>query len=167
MTWDEVDFDARVWVVPGSRMKAGKEHRVPLTAEALAIVKAMPVIAGSPYVFAAPRGGPLSDMSLSAVMRRMHEAETKAGRKGWLDARSGRPAVPHGQRSLFRDFAAERGFPREMAEIALAHNVGSEVERAYRRSDLMERRRVMMSAWADFLAGREARENVVPMMVVA
>jgi integrase len=126
-------------------------------------------------VFFASRGGILSDMSLSAVMRRMQEAEAKrldeadraVGRKpseaprGFVDARSGRPAVPHGLRSTFRDWAAERTeFPREMAEIALAHNVGSEVERAYRRGDMLERRRGMMALWGRFLRG-EAGAKVV------
>lgn len=121
----------------------------------------MPQIDGSPYVFAAPRGGMLSDMSLSAVMRRMQEAEVKAGRKGWLDPRSGRPAVPHGLRSTFRDWAAERTeYPHEMAEMALAHAVGDATERAYRRGGMVERRRGMMEAWRRFLGG-EAGEKVV------
>ena len=81
-------------------------------------------------------------------MRRIQEA----GGGRYLDPRSGRPAVPHGLRSTFRDWAAERGFDRDMAEIALAHTVGSDVERAYRRGDMLERRRAMMSAWGDFLA---------------
>lgn len=102
-------------------------------------------------VFPAPRGGMLSDMSVSAVMRRMHEAEVKAGREGYFDPRSKRRAVPHGIRPTFRDWATERGFERDMAEIALSHTVGSDAERAYRRSDLLERRRAMMATWASFL----------------
>lgn len=161
MTWDELDLDAGLWIIPGGRMKAGREHRVPLTAEAVTLLRALPRFEGVPYVFAAPRGGMLSDMSLSAVMRRMQEAEEKQGRKGWIDPRSGRPAVPHGLRSTFRDWTAERGYDRDMAEIALAHNVGSEVERAYRRSDMLERRRIMMEAWGAFLGGAGAGGNVV------
>ncbi len=157
MRWSEVDLEAGLWTVPAARMKAGREHRVPLTPEAVAILKALPRLDGTDVVFAAPRGGGFSDMALSAVMRRMHEAEVKAGRKGWLDPRSGRPAVPHGLRSTFRDWAAERtDYPREMAEMALAHNVGSEVERAYRRGDMVERRRAMMAAWGRFLRGASA-----------
>ena len=162
MTWDEVDLDAALWVVPAARMKAGREHRVALSGEPLALLRALPRVEDAALVFPAPRGGPLSDMSLSAVMRRMQEAEEKAGRPGYLDPRSKRPAVPHGLRSTFRDWAAERTeFPRELAELALAHNVGSEVERAYRRADAVERRRAMMAAWVRFLRG-ETVAKVVP-----
>lgn len=150
-TWDEIDLEAALWVIPAARMKMDREHRVPLPAGAIALLKTLPRMAGSSYVFPAARGGQLSDMTLSATMRRMHEAEVEAGRKGWLDSRSGRPAVPHGMRSTFRDWAAETGQPRDMAEIALAHRVGSDVERAYRRSDMVERRRGMMADWAQFL----------------
>lgn len=156
-TWDEFDLDAAVWLVPAARMKADREHRVPLTPRIIALIKAMPRMQGSNYVFAAARGGQLSDMTLSAAMRRMHEAEVKAGQKGYLDQRSGRPAVPHGLRSTFRDWAAEMtNYPRDMAEMALAHFIGSEVERAYRRGDMIEKRREMMVAWEVFLTGRRA-----------
>jgi len=83
----------------------------------------------------------------------MQAAEAKAGRDGYLDPQSKRPAVPHGLRSTFRQWAAEQGYPRDMAEIALAHFIGSEVERAYQRSDMLERRREMMAAWGSFLRG--------------
>jgi len=170
MTWEEIDFGTQdetdaptvatlatsatrgaVWTVPAARMKNGRAHRVPLTPEAVGLLKSLPRIDGSPYVFFAPRGGMLSDMSISAVMRRMQEAQVKAGAPGFLDPASKRPAVPHGLRSTFRQWAAERGYPRDMAEIALAHFVGSEVERAYQRSDMLDRRRDMMAAWAGFL----------------
>jgi len=152
-TWAEIDLEARLWTVPAARMKGDREHRVPLTADAVALLKALPRMAGTDLVFPAVRGGPLSDMTLSALTRRMHEAELAEGRAGWLDARSGRPIVPHGLRSTFRDWAAETGQDRDMAEIALAHTVGSEVERAYRRSDMLERRRELMAAWGRFLRG--------------
>ena len=181
MTWDEIDFGTAdetddtpvatlatsatrgaVWTVPASRMKAGRAHRVPLTAEAVALLKSLPRLDGSPYVFFAPRGGMLSDMSISAVMRRMQEAQEKADAPGYLDPASKRPAVPHGLRSTFRQWAAERGYPRDMAEIALAHFIGSEVERAYQRSDMLDRRREMMAAWARFLGGEATdTRNVV------
>jgi integrase len=178
--WPEFDLDAGLWTIPAGRMKAGREHRVPMTAEAIALLRSLPRMTDAkgkdvPFVFFAPRGGMLSDMSLSAVMRRMQEAEAKrldaadsaAGRKppetsrGFVDPRSGRPAVPHGLRSTFRDWAAERTeFPRDIAEIALAHNVGSEVERAYRRGDMLERRRGMMAAWGRFLRGEDGAKVV-------
>lgn len=156
-TWAEIDLEAGVWIIPAERMKAGKEHRVPLTQEAVALLEALPRMKGSDYVFPAARGGELSDMALSACMKRINDARDG----GYLDPRSGRPAVPHGLRSTFRDWAAERTeFERDMAEIALAHNVGSTVERAYRRGDMIEKRRQMMAAWARFLKG-EAGTKVV------
>ena len=101
-------------------------------------------------------------MALGAVMRRMQETEVKAGRAGYLDPTNKRPAVPHGLRSTFRQWAAERGFPRDMAELALAHFIGNEVERAYQRSDMLERRRDMMAVWAAFLRGEAGVcDNVV------
>jgi integrase len=138
-----------------------REHRVPLTPEAAAILRAVPRIGDSRYVFPAVRGGMLSDMALSATMRRIHAADMKADGLGYLDPSSKRAAVPHGLRSTFRQWTAERGYARDMAEIALAHLVGNEVERAYQRSDMLERRRLMMTAWAGFLEGREHGENVV------
>jgi integrase len=162
MEWGEVDLKAATWTIPAARMKAGREHRVPLTAQALAILEALPKRDDSPFVFHAPKGGQLSDMTISAVMRRMQESEVEAGRAGFLDPRNKRPAVPHGLRSTFRQWAAEQGFPRDMAELALAHFIGSEVERAYQRSDMLERRRDMMSAWADLLNDNAAAApNVV------
>ncbi|MBI1416845.1 MAG: tyrosine-type recombinase/integrase [Limimaricola sp.] len=160
MAWDEVDMDRALWVIPATRMKMKREHRVPLTTEAVAMLRALPRLAGNPYVFFAPRGGMLSDMSISAVMRRMQEAEVKAGRPGWLDPVNKRPAVPHGLRSSFRQWAAEQGVDRDMAEMALAHRVGDATERAYQRSDMLERRRALAAAWARFVKG-EAGGNVV------
>lgn len=164
-TWDEIDLDNAIWTVqPGRKASKipphGTPHRVPLTIEAIRILNAVPQDQGQSLVFWAPRGGPLSDMSISAVMRRIHESEIKAGRIGFVDQANKKPAVPHGLRSTFRDWAAEAGYPRDMAEIALAHIVGSEVERAYRRTDMVERRRAMMADWAIFLDGTK-REKVV------
>ncbi|MCW3780265.1 tyrosine-type recombinase/integrase [Defluviimonas salinarum] len=156
-TWNEIDLQGRLWVVPKERMKAAREHRVPLTDAAVELLCRLPKMAGSDFVFPAARGGVLSDMSLSAAMKRIHEAEVAAGQTGYVDARSGRAAVPHGLRSTFRDWAAERtDYPRDMAEMALAHNIGSEVERAYRRGDMVEKRRAMMAAWGRFLRGEAA-----------
>lgn len=120
------------------------------------LLSSTPRILDCAFVFPSPKNGMMSDMTVSAVMRRMQESEEKSGRVGFLDSRSRRPAVPHGLRSSFRDWAAERtNYPRDMAEIALAHNVGSDVERAYRRSDMLDRRREMMESWANFVLGRE------------
>jgi integrase len=155
--WEEVDIDMQLWIVPALRMKMNREHRIPLSTEAVLLLQALPRLEGSPLVFPATRGGQLSDMTLSATMKRIHEAEVKLGGVGFLDRVSQRPAVPHGVRSTFRDWAAETThFPREMAEAALAHRVSSAVEAAYRRGDMMEKRRQMMAAWAGFLVGRGA-----------
>ena len=136
-TWQEIDMDAAVWTVPAERMKAGKEHRVPLSPQALALLADLPRAHGIELVFPAPRGGLLSDMALTALMRRME-----------LDA------VPHGMRSTFRDWTAERtNYPREVAEMALAHTIGNAVEAAYRRGDLFTKRAEMMAEWAIFCAG--------------
>lgn len=162
--WSEIDMDAGLWVIPASRMKMPREHRIPLSPAAVALLKTVPVIKDQPLVFPSVTGVQMSDMTISKTMRTMQELAEKAAAKagedpakaGWRDPRSGKPAVPHGLRSTFRDWAAERGYDRDMAEIALAHTVGSAVERAYRRTDMVERRRAMMQAWANYLAGQDA-----------
>jgi integrase len=151
MTWDELDFDERHWTIPAARMKARRQHRVPLTPSMVALLKELPRLEGSPFVFFGAKGGMLSDMALSSVMRKMHKADLAKDGPGYFDAKSGSPAVPHGLRSTFRDWAAEEGYDHHMAELALAHNVDSMVVRAYRRTDALERRRKMMAAWEKFL----------------
>ena len=149
--WTEIDLDAATWTVPAERMKAGKEHRVPLSADALAVLNALPHDDRNALVFASPRGGMLSDMSLTAVLRRMK-----------VDA------VPHGFRSSFRDWCAERtNYPREVAEMALAHAIGDKVEAAYRRGDLFDKRRRLMKDWAAFCANPETRKGSVISMNAA
>ena len=139
--WPEIDLDAGVWTIPAERMKAGKAHKVPLSDEALALLQGLPRLADSDLIFFAPRGGQMSDMTLLAVLRRMAVN-----------------AVPHGFRSTFRDWCAERtNYPQHVAEMALAHTIGDKVEAAYRRGDLMEKRRRLMQEWARFCGGhREA-----------
>lgn len=160
--WDEIDLDKALWVIPGARMKMGKEHRVPLSARAVALLQALPRLEGNPLVFPAARGGMLSDMTLSATMKRMHEAETTQGRTGFIDRTSKRPAVPHGLRSSFRDWVAEQTtFPGEMAEVALAHRISNAVEASYRRGDQIEKRRRMMSDWGAFLTQAPRSAKVV------
>lgn len=164
-TRDEIDFDAKIWTIPAGRMKANREHVVTLSDEALALLKGLPRIVGTDnLLFPAPRGGELSDMTLTQLLRRMHESAVEAGGEGWTDARSGRTAVVHGFRSAFRDWYNDEGFKhghtREAAEIALAHTVGSAVEQAYSRSDMREARRAMMQDWANY-CGRVVASNVV------
>lgn len=135
MIWSEIDLDSGVWTIPGDRMKAGKEHRVPLSATALKLIKNQPQIVGSDVVFPGTKGGPLSDMTLTAVMRRMK-----------VDA------VPHGFRSTFRDWAGDQTHhPRDVVEMALAHVIENKAEAAYRRGDALEKRRSLMEDWSAFL----------------
>lgn len=160
--WEEIDLDAALWIVPAARMKMEREHRIPLSAEAVAMLKALPRLAGNPLVFPAARGGQLSDMTLSAAMKRMHQADMDAGNAGFLDRVSKRPAVPHGLRSTFRDWVAERTtYPGDMAEVALAHRISNAVEASYRRGDMVEKRRRMMGDWAAFLGANGPEGQVV------
>lgn len=143
--WEEIDLATRVWIVPADRMKAGREHRVPLSEQAIALLQALPRVDGGDLVFPGRTGGMLSEMTLTAVLRRM-----KVG------------AVPHGFRSTFSDWAAERtAHPSEVREMALAHAVGDKVEAAYRRGDLFEKRRHLMADWAAFLQTAEKPAQVL------
>jgi integrase len=158
--WDEIDMGAKVWTVPAERMKAGREHRVPLAPRALQILtKAAESKAGA-YVFPGPAKGKLKDRSLS----------TNAFRALLIRATGDdRPAfTPHGFRSSFRDWAGEAStFPRELAEAALAHTVGDATERAYRRGDALAKRRKLMEAWEGFLTHGASRGNIRPFAMVA
>lgn len=135
--WSEMDLDAQVWTVPARRMKAGREHRVPLTGRALEIVASMFNGRNGEFVFSGAKAGlPLSTMALEMALRRVGK----------------RDATVHGFRSSFRDWAGnETSFPRELAEQALAHVIGDQAEQAYRRSDALERRRDLMGAWANHI----------------
>lgn len=136
--WDEIDLTTGIWTVPAGRMKAGREHRVPLSRPALLILlKLAEVRDGSGLIFfGVKRGAPLSDMTLTGVLRRM-------GR---------RDLTVHGFRSTFRDWAADNGKPADAAERALAHVIGNKTRGAYERTDLLDVRRALMNEWAAFLA---------------
>ena len=160
--WDEIDLDKALWIIPAARMKMDREHRIPLSGAAMALLQALPRLEGNPLVFPAARGGQLSDMTLSAAMKRLHEADIAAGGLGFADRVSKRPAVPHGLRSTFRDWVAERTtYPGDMAEVALAHRISNAVEASYRRGDMIEKRRKMMDDWAGYLAGAVRSGNIV------
>lgn len=132
--WSEFDLEAGIWTIPPERMKANKEHRVPLSREAIAILEAQPRIAGTDLVFVGARGAALSDATMTAVLRRM-----------------GLDATVHGFRSTFRDWASEcTGYPHEVCEMALAHTIPNKAEAAYRRGDLFEKRTRLMRDWAKF-----------------
>lgn len=171
-TWGEINLDAAEWSVPAARMKMKNDHRVPLSDAAVKLLKSLLVVpdtgeelpkpAATALVFPAPRGGKLSDSTLNAVIGRMNE-QTEQPR--WIDPKDGREAVQHGFRSTFRDWVSERtNYPNEVGEMALAHAVGNKVEAAYRRGDLLDKRRQMMDDWAAFCAMVEpASNNVVPL----
>lgn len=151
--WDEIDLEAAVWTVPAERMKAHKEHRVPLSKPAIKLLKALE--REGDLIFPAPGGDDeqLSDATLAAVIKRMHETEVAAGRKGYLDPKQNRVATPHGMRSTFRDWCAEHtNTPQDLAEMALAHTIKNKVESAYRRGDMLEKRAKLMQQWAQFIA---------------
>jgi integrase len=134
--WSEVDLEAAVWTVPAARMKSRKEHRVPLSSAAVALLKALPRMAGTSLIFPGTKRKPLSDMTLTAVMRRMRLH-----------------AVPHGFRSTFSDWVSDcTSYDRDTREMALSHPPENKIEAAYRRGDLFEKRRRMMEDWATFLS---------------
>ena len=138
-TWAEIDLRSKTWTIPGSRMKAGVEHRVPLADAAIELLRQMPRIEGCEWVFPGMKNKPLSNMSLTAVLRRMGQHNITV----------------HGMRSTFRTWASESSassFGREAAEHALAHSLPDKVEAAYRRGDQFERRIGLMQAWADYCA---------------
>ena len=151
--WPEIDLEQKIWTIPGVRMKSDIEHRVALSGAAVDLLKTLPRFKGNDLVFPGAKAGrQMSDMTLSGVMRRMHADEIAGKRPGWFDPRLQKPAVPHGLRSTFKDWVGEKtNFPSDLAEMAMAHKVGNAVEQAYRRGDMMEKRRMMMEEWADFV----------------
>ena len=146
-TWAEMDVEAQVWTVSAERMKAKRAHRVPLSERAAAILREAQVLADdSGLVFPSPTGKPLNDMTLSKLLKNLKI-----------------PAVPHGFRSSFRDWAQEcTNAPRAVMEAALAHTIPDKTEAAYARSDLFERRRTLMEQWAAYLS--QASGKVVPLV---
>jgi integrase len=135
-TWQEFDMGEAVWTIPANRMKAAEEHRVPLSQRALEIIKQLSEHKTSDYVFAGRSNKPMSNMAMAMLLRDMAPGTTV-----------------HGMRSAFRDWAGEMThFPREVAEMALAHKVGDQTERAYRRGDALEKRRELMQQWHHYLS---------------
>jgi integrase len=157
MRWREIDADAAVWTVPAARMKAKREHRVPLTTPALALIHGMSpwraADGADAFVFPGARARrPLSGMAIEMLVRRMNP-DPKEGPPRWRDPSTGKAVTPHGFRSSFRDWAGETtGHPREVIEHALAHRIADKAEAAYARGDLFAKRRLLMDDWAAFLA---------------
>ena len=144
-TWDEIDLSTCLWTIPADRMKASREHQVPLSVEAIKLLKTLPKMNNDNHLFTAPRGGTLSDMTISAVTKRMKVE-----------------AVPHGFRSTFRDWCSEdTNFPHNVAEMALAHTIGNKVEAAYRRGDLLAKRTKLMQTWAKYCNTVQSKGDVV------
>jgi integrase len=150
---DEIDLAAKRWTIPAHRMKREREHVVPLSDEACALLESTPRFVGSPYIFPSPRGGALSDMTLTQLLRRMHQESVAAGGPGWLDPTTGRVITVHGLRATFRDWAGEcTHHPREVIEHALAHRLADKAEAAYQRGTLLPKRAALMHDWAHYLA---------------
>ena len=145
MRWSELDLEAKIWTVPAARMKAGREHRVPLSPRTANILRHLNQMKGGDFVFPGQsRGKPLSNMAMEMVLRRMKVNN----------------ATVHGFRSSFRDWAGNvSNFPRELIETALAHVIGDKAEQAYRRSDALEKRRQLMDAWATYCLTARGREQ--------
>lgn len=150
-TWNEIDLKNGLWTIPSERMKAGKRHTVPLSKQALQLIAAIEPTAGTDLVFPSPRGKVLSDMTLTAVMRRM-ELE----------------AVPHGFRSTFRTWGGEQtAYARDLLETALAHTLENKVEAAYMHGTQIEKRRKLMQEWANYVDLPQAQgENIIPLKSV-
>ena len=154
-TWKEINFKDKVWVVPKERMKAKKEHRVPLSQPAIDLLKIIEKDfqpQPNDFIFPAPRSeGMLSDMSLTTLIKRMHEQKLKENDIGYIDPKQNRVITTHGFRSTFRDWSADKtDYPREVCEHVLAHKLPDEVEAAYLRGAYLEKRKGLMEDWAGF-----------------
>jgi integrase len=171
--WDgELNTADKVWIVPAHRMKLKREHRVPLTATAVAIIDYMRSVRQNEYVFPGDKADdPLSDMALIELIRRMNQARKKAGLPQWVDPKQGnRTVVPHGFRSSFRDWVDEAtSFPDWLAEAALAHAKGDKVEAAYKRGDALAKRHELMEAWARYCGASAVAktDSIAPMQAAA
>ena len=154
--WNEIDFDQAVWIVPANRMKSKREHRVPLSKAAIEILNAVKPLKRGPesFIFPSVRNATsLSDMALSELVRGMNEVDE--GQKPPWVSQEGKPIVVHGFRSTFRDWCEEAtSTPHAVSEAALAHVVSNKVEAAYRRTDLFDKRRILMQQWAAHCLGK-------------
>ena len=150
--WQEIDFKNKVWIIPKERMKAEKEHRVPLSRGAIKLLESIRDFSEpQDFIFPAPRGSMLSDMSLTTLIKRMHEQKIKENSLGYIDPKQNRIITTHGFRSTFRDWSADKtDYPREVCEHVLAHKLPDEVEAAYLRGAYLEKRKSLMADWAKF-----------------
>lgn len=161
-TWEEIDLDEKVWRLSAERMKADKPHTVPLSDAAITLLECMP--RESKHIFPSGKGGELSDATLAATIKRMHEEEVSKDKAGFIDPTNDRIATPHGFRSTFKDWTRQKNrFPDEWSELALAHVNSDATRAAYARNELLEERAEMMQAWSDFIYGKYSDKNVVPL----
>ena len=159
--WTEIDLERKTWIIPPERLKDRKTrtepHRVPLSPQVVTILKTLPRL--GEFVFPGLKPGkPLSNMAMLSVLKDMNCDES--GEPRWTDPKSGRPITPHGLRATFRTWGEDAGFPRDLLEESLGHQIGTAVERAYRRTDSFDRRRAIMQAWADFCCGKPLAAEV-------
>lgn len=149
-SWSEFDLKRKLWTIPAQRMKRGRDHTVPLSDRAIVLLKAQRSN-GRTYPFTNRTGGPLSDMALSALVKRMHEASIKNAGQGFLDPNYKKVAVPHGFRSSFKDWARNlTQYADEVSELALAHVSSDSTRAAYARDELIAPRKLLMQEWADY-----------------
>ena len=151
--WHEIDFKNKVWIIPKERMKAEKEHRVPLSQQSINLLESIqPYTQSHDFIFPAPRTSEmLSDMSLTTLIKRMHAQKLKENGLGYIDPKQNRVITTHGFRSTFRDWSADKtDYPREVCEHVLAHKLPDEVEAAYLRGAYLEKRKGLMGDWAEF-----------------
>lgn len=161
--WSEIDLEGRKWRIPAGRMKARVAHTVPLSDAAVSLLETLPRLPGTDLVFPSQSGKEMSDMTLGKVVKDMHARELKAGRKGWVDPeQENRAVVVHGFRSTLADWAADYlHIDDEIAERSLAHTVGTDISRRYKRTQMLERRGEFLGQWAAYCNGEDPANNVV------
>ena len=149
--WEELDLHTKIWTIPAERMKAGKEHRVPLSDRAVKLLKSLPRMPESKYVFPGATGSRIDNSTIRRLIRSIHETAISAGGKGYIDPKQNKVVTVHGFRSTFRDWAGETtAYPNEVCEHALAHKLVDRVEAAYRRGDMLLKRASLMADWSQY-----------------
>jgi integrase len=160
--WSEIDLKNQVWTIPPERLKdrrtRSEPHRVPISRELKAVLQALPKL--GEFVFASSRSGkPLSNMAMLSLLKKMNR--DGSGKPRWVDPKSGRRITPHGLRATFRTWGEDAGFPRDLLEESLGHQIGNAVERAYRRTDSFNRRVALMQTWSNFCSGKRGSRNLI------
>lgn len=162
-TWDEIDLEAATWTIPAKRIKAAREHVVPLSKAAIALLRGLPKLRTTSLVFPAPDGRAFDGDTLGNCVKRLHAADLRSGGPGYIDPKQGgRRVVPHGFRSTFRTWAEDCAhYPPNVTEMALAHSLKDKTEAAYNRADMRAKRARLMQDWANFIDTPPATGNVV------